>query len=326
MRLNILIALIITFFFCFGAYKLQERVNLIEQPGATDVNPIRFYFMPGRNPSAFEKNASLFQKFMEEKTGLHIKPIWADDSITIVSAFHDQKADVSFISTLAYLMARDWAGAQAYLRFVYNDSETLYQGQLLARTDGPIQSLQDLNNKTILFSDPFSTSGYLYPLKLLQDNGIRPKKILFAKGGVDATRRVYLGEVDAAAAYYNSGPNQLGIPQDSRKELLTEAPDIFSKVKIVALTEKIPTGTVAFRKNLPAEVQAKLLGSLLEFARHEEGQKVLRELYDITGLIPTQDAEYDSVQTVLKSLGKSSEELVEGGLSFYRKNISAAGL
>jgi phosphonate transport system substrate-binding protein len=326
MRLNIIIALIITGAFCFGAYSLHERVKLVQTPGATAVNPIKFYFMPGYNKAAFEKNVPVIKEWMESKTGLHIQPVLADDFVTIVKAFNSQKADIAFMNTLGYMMARDWTRAQAHLRYVYADADSTYQGEIVAKTDGPVQSLRDLSGKTVVFSDPFSAGGYLYPLKLLQDNGVRPKKVVFAKNAVDAVRKVYTGEADAAAAYYNGGLNTSGIPQDARKELLSEHPDVFSKLKIVALTEKIPTRPIAVRENLPVDTKTKLVGSLVEFARAEEGKQALRELYDITGLILAQDSDYDTVQKTLNALGKSSEDLVEGGVSFYRQNIAGLGL
>ena len=58
--------------------------------------------------------------------------------------------------------------------------------RILARVDGPVQTPTDLAGKTIVFADPFSASGYLYPLKFLRDHNIVPGKLLFASSHKEA--------------------------------------------------------------------------------------------------------------------------------------------
>lgn len=289
-------------------------------PGSKE-NPIRFFFMPLKGEEAFKANAPLLKDFIEKQTGLAVETIAAPDFITIIKAFGNRQADVAFMNTLGFLMARDWAKAEAHLMQLYGDVYRTYRGEILARVDGPVQAPTDLAGKTIAFADPFSASGYLYPLKFLRDHNIKPGKLFFASNHKDAVAMVYDGKADAAATYHTR-PSMGGEERDARAELLAEHPDIVAKIRIVALTDEIPNGPVALRHDLPQDVKAKLVGALMEFARTPEGRGALLSLYNITGLTLATDADYDGVQQVIKSLGKSIEEVVPGGVTFYMQKIS----
>jgi len=290
-------------------------------PAGSKTNPIRFFFMPLKGDAVFVKNAPVLKKYLEEKTGFAIEPVNSPDFVTIVKAFGNNQADIAFMNTLGYLMARDWAKAEAGLTVVYGDIYKTYRGEILAQVGGKINSLADINGKTVAFADPFSAGGYLYALKLFQDNNIKPAKIIFAKGHKDAVEMVYNGKVDAAVTYH-SRPSAEGSEQDARIELLKNHPDIFAKLKIVALTDEIPNGPVALSAKLPVQTKMKLIDTLLQFSQTVEGRKTLSDLYNITGLAPTSEAEYDQVQAVIKKLGKNVEEMVPGGVTFYRTKIS----
>jgi phosphonate transport system substrate-binding protein len=277
--------------------------------------------MPLKGDDVFKKNGPIIKKYLEQKTGLTVETINSPDFITIINAFGNKQADAAFINTLGYLMARDWAKAEAALVSIYGDIYKTYKGEILARVGGNVNSISDLNGKTVAFADPFSASGYLYPMKLLQDNKIKPAKTIFAKGHKEAVEMLYKGEVDAVATYH-SRPSAEGSERDARAELSKTHPDIFAKIKIIALTDDIPNGPVAVSATLPVQTKVKIVDALLAFSQTIEGRQTLGDLYNITGLAPTNDTEYDGVGNVIKQLGKSVEEVVPGGVTFYRSKIN----
>ncbi|MFH1829272.1 MAG: phosphate/phosphite/phosphonate ABC transporter substrate-binding protein [Pseudomonadota bacterium] len=283
----------------------------------SEKNPIVFYFLPLKGAEAFNNNAPLFEKFIKEKAGLVIKAVEAPDFIATIKALGKKKADIAFMNTLGYLLAHDWAKAEAHLIPLYGDVYSSYRGEIIVRADSKIDKLSDLGGKTIAFADPYSTGGYLYPLKLLHEHNVKPAKTVFAGGHKKAVEMLYDKEVDAAAVYHTK-PSDEGFARDARMEIADLHPDVISKIKILALTDEIPNGPVATRYDLPDDVRVKLIGALMEFARTPEGRKALLDLYNITGLAIARDAEYDSVRKTLKELNKTTQEVVPGGISFYR--------
>ena len=130
-------------------------------------NPVRFYFMPLKGTDLYKQYAPVLEKYIEANSGLSVETIEAPDFITIIKNFGEKKADIAFINTLGYLMAHDWAKAEAYLQMLYDDVYRTYRGEILVRADSKINDISDLNGKRCL-ADPFSAGGYLYPLKLLR--------------------------------------------------------------------------------------------------------------------------------------------------------------
>lgn len=289
------------------------------EPGSKD-NPIRLYFMPLKGEEAYSKNAPIIKEFLEKNTGLSIETVHSADFVSIVRAFGRAQADAAFMNTLGYLLARDWAKAEAHLLMLYGDVYRSYRGEILARVGGPINFPTDLAGKAIAFADPYSASGYLYALKFLKDHNIKPGKTVFAGSHKKAIEMVYAGEVDAAATYHTR-PSPMGGEKDARAELLQEHPDIFEKVRIVALTDEIPNGPVALRHDLPPQIKSELVGALMELTRTPLGRRALFDLYNTTGFALAGDADYDTVQSVVKGLGKTIQEMVPGGDPYYRTYI-----
>lgn len=283
-------------------------------------NPIKFYFMPLKGDEAYAKNAPIIKEHLEKSTGMSVETIHSPDFVSIVKAFGQGKADFAFINTLGYLLARDFAKAEAPLVILYGDVYKTYRGEIVARVDGPIKTPTDLVGKTIAFADPYSASGYLYVLKFLRDHNIKPGKTVFAGSHKKAIEMVYKGEVDAVATFH-SRPEPSGAKRDARIELTVEHPDVLEKVRIIALTDEIPNGPVAARHNLPPEIKTKITNALVEFAGMPIGRKALFDLYNATGFAPASGADYDGVQGVVKSLGKTIQQMVPGGEPYYKTYI-----
>lgn len=288
-------------------------------PGSEE-NPIRFYFMPLKGEEVFQANAPLIKKFIKTRTGLAVRTIHAPDFVTIVRAFGQRKADIAFMNTLGYLLARDWAGAEAHLRYVYGENYVSYRGEFISRADSGVRKSEDIAGKTVAFADPYSASGYLYPLKFLHERSIKPEREYFAGGHLKAVEAVYKGEADAAATYHTR-PTSGGLERDARAELVSRYPDIMFKVKVVALTNEIPNGPVALHHGLPDDIKTKLVGACLEFARTREGRRTLANLYNITGLAVASDTDYDEVKKTIQDLGKTIQEMVPGGAPYYKTAI-----
>lgn len=288
-------------------------------PKGSAENPVRFYFMPLKGEDVFNKYSPKLEQFIEANAGLAVEMVYTPDFITIVEAFGNKRCDAAFTNTLGYLMAHDWAKAEAYLKTLYGDVYDTYRGEILVKADSGIADVKELEGKTVAFADPFSAGGYLYALKLLNDKGVKPKKVVFAGGHSKAVEMLYKGEVDAAATYHER-PTLSGEDRDARTELLKKYPDIIAKIKILALTDEIPTGPIALAEKLPSDVKTRLAGAVLGFARSPEGREALYNLYNVTGLAVASDSDYDGVRKTLKDLGKSVEEVVPGGVTFYKIN------
>lgn len=284
---------------CMSEANKLEKANL--ELGSKK-NPIKMYFVPSMEASTVVTSGEAIAAWLEQETGYKFKVAVPTSYAAVVEAIGAFQADVAWLPTFAYVLAEEKYGAEVEFMTVRNGLNK-YCGQFVARADSGIDSLQHIEGKVVAYTDAASTSGYIYPSAILKQKGIVPARYALAGGHPQAITAVYNGTADVACTYW-SPPDASGKPMDAREKLLQTYPDVFSKLKIVALTDSIPNDTVTFRRGLPAEVQNSLVSALEKFSGSKDGQAVLRELYDIDGLTRATKADYDIVRQTLKTLGK----------------------
>lgn len=274
----------------------------------TEANPVKLYFVPSVDVKLIDDNAGAFKKFFEKQTGYKFDVSVPQSYIAVVESFGTKRCDVSALNTFGYIKAHEKFGAQARLTVVRR-GEATYQSQFIARADGKINSLKDLDGKKIAFVDPASASGYLLPMKTLRARGIKPKETVFAMKHDSVVSMVYQGQVDAGATFYS--PPSKGQIEDARYLVQTQYPDIEKKIKIVELSDPIPNDPIVFRKDMPEEMKERIANAFLEFLKTPEGKKAFKEIYDIDELQKATDKDYDAVRAMLTSLGTSADDLMK---------------
>ncbi len=270
-------------------------------------NPIKFYFTPSVDAKVLEANSRVFKKYLESQTPYKFEISVPQSYVAVVESFGTKKADIAALNSFGYLLAHEKYGAEARLVVLRHGSAT-YQSQFVVKKDSAIKKLEDLNGKVISFVDPSSTSGYLLPMKTLKDKKIVPKETIFSMKHDSVITKVYLGEVDAGATFYS--PPTEGKMEDARRLVLTQYPDVESRVRILELSDPIPNDPIVFRKEMDEEMKKKITEVLLKFVATEEGKNAFKEMYGVTDLKVTTDKDYESVRNMLSSIGKSAQELL----------------
>lgn len=287
---------------------LNSACTRKEQPLGSAENPVKLFFVPSVDAKVLSEKGDVVKKYLEAETGLKFSISVPTSFVAVVESFGTSRADIAAINTFGYLLANEKYGAQALITLIRFGSDT-YQAQIIAKTDSKITGLKDLAGKKFAFVDPASTSGYLLPAKMFKDQGIELKETVFANKHDNVVTMVYQGQVDAGATFYT--PPEQGKIQDARRLVLTQYPDVESKVKIVQLTESIPNDPIIFRKDLPEEVKTKVVDAFLKFATTPEGKDALHAMYGANELIRSTDAKYDGVREMLRALGKSVNDMMK---------------
>lgn len=277
-------------------------------PIGTAENPIKLFFVPSVDAKLIVEAAPVFKNFLEKSTPYKYKVSIPTSFIAVVEAFGTKRADIAALNTFGYVLANEKYGAEAWLTFIRYGHNT-YRSQFIARADGPIKTLQDIKDRKIAYVDPASTSGYLLPLKMLNDLKVKPKENVFAQKHDNVVSMVYQGQAEVGATFYS--PPEEGVIQDARRLVKTQYPDVEEKIKIVQLTDPIPNDPFVFRKDLPQEMKERVQKALLDFVNTDEGRKAFHMLYGVTALKPSTDKDYESVRVMLKTLGTSASSLVK---------------
>ena len=273
------------------------------------VPTIRMYFVPSIEVDQVLTSGDVIADLLTELTGYEFEIAVPTSYAAVIEAICSGKADVAWLASLAYVLANNKCGAVPILQAERFGSYT-YQSQILVQADAvreaqglePITSIDDLNGKTFAFTDPASTSGFLFPKVMLVEAGIALGEEIFAGGHTQSVLAVYKGDVDASASYWDKlRPD--GSIGDARLRLIEDYPDVTDKVKILALSSPIPNDTVSVRKDLDPEVARTIQQALMDIVKIEEGLQELGDMYNITGFIPGDDARYEPVRVAGVTLG-----------------------
>lgn len=274
----------------------------------SEKNPVKIYFVPSVDAKVIEENSLVFKAWLEANTPYKYEISIPQSFIAVVEAFGSKRADVASINTFGYIIANEKYQAEARLTVLRHGLAT-YQSQFVARKNGPIKSLKDMSGRKIAFVDPASTSGFLLPKKVLNDNKIQAGQEIFAMKHDSVISMVYQGQADAGATFYS--PKADGKIQDARRLVKTQYPDVEDKIEIIDLTEPIPNDPIVFRKDLPEDMKKTITEAFLKFVQTPEGKSTFEKVYGVTDLKIATDKDYDSVRAMLKSLGKDAGELVK---------------
>ncbi len=301
------IVLIMLLFGLFACNSKQDREDKANRDLGSKKNPIKMYFVPSLEAGKVVASGEAIAAFLQAETGYYFKVAVPTSYAAVIEAIGAYQADIAWLPTFAYILANDKYDAQVKFMTKRNGLNK-YRGQFVTRIDSGIKSIDDIAGKIVSYTDAASTSGYIYPSAVLKQKGIEPKTVVFAGGHPQAILDVYSGKSDVACSYW-SPPDSTGKPKDAREKLLETHPDVLEKIAIIGFTDWIPNDTVSYRKGLPKEIDQKVTAALSKFASSPKGVATLMSLYDIDGLTPATDKDYQVVRDALKLTGMDPETL-----------------
>ena len=291
-----------------GCMSESSRTSKANKKLGTRQNPIKMYFVPSLEAGKVVASGEAIAAALNKATGYHYKVAVPTSYAAVIEALGNYQADIAWLPTFAYVLAKQKYDAKVRLMTVRNGLNK-YRGQFVAaRPD--IKTLEDIQDNIVAYTDAASTSGYIYPSAILKNMNITPKDHVFAGGHPQALLAVYSGRADVACTYW-SPPDSTGLPKDAREKLYSTHPDIFDKLRIIGFTDWIPNDTVTFRKSLPEELEQEVVKALYDFAQSREGQATLKTLYDIDGLEHASDADYEIVRTTLKAMNMDPAQMLK---------------
>lgn len=274
--------------------------------GSSD-KPIVIALVPGQDVKKLMTNGRVLEEYLAKKLKLEFKVLVPQSFVAVVESLGTERVDMAVMNSFGYVLAHEKFGAEAFLMGAFKGRNE-YWGQIIARHDGP-KTMQELNGKTFAFVDPASTSGYLLAEKALRDEKIKLKEHLFAGKHDVVVNMVYQGRVDAGATYHTLPDN--GVPQDARKLVSTQYPDVWEKIKILKITGPIPNDPVVFRKDFPVEIRQKIVSEMKAFVKTAIGRETMMNLYHIDDLVDAKNSDWDPLRKILKDIQKTADDFIK---------------
>jgi len=235
------------------------------------------------------------KKYIESSLGIPVEIVLRDNYIDLLHSMQNGEVDVIEGSSFLYTELSEKANADVLVGEIREVKKGVgsrnYRSYVIALKNSDIDSLKDLEGMRFSFTDPQSTTGYLYPRTLLADAGITDPEnffgsTIFSRHHDVAINAVLNGTVDAAGVGSFFVDN---LDPETQKSL-----------KVIAKSEPIPIGPLSYRKDLPKELVEKLRSDLLKFHLGFNEDQLQR--MNIKKFVPADDAEYDPVRKRYKQL------------------------
>ena len=262
--------------------------------------PIYFAFTPSQDVARVTASGNAMASALSQATGLKWKVTVPTSYAAEIESVCAGQTDIATIAPLQMTLLLEKQCGTPILSALRKDDKgqlsTSYQSQIIVRADSGITDINGLKGKLFAFTDPISTSGYLFPTLLVKDKTKQDPKTFFGKtifaGGHDkAVLAVYNGQVDGAASFIDARTLK-GMPAD-----------IMEKTKRIETAGPIPNDGIAVRKDFPADLQAQITKALIDYCVSDAGKKVCKDLFSWDGLQSVDKNFYDPVKDAAKLAG-----------------------
>jgi phosphonate transport system substrate-binding protein len=137
-------------------------------------------------------------ELLEAETGREVEVTDVPDYLSVVEAIRADHVDIGIMSGFPSALAINTGEVDALLAWKGSDEPV---STCVVLNDSPIQTLEDLEGKTVAFADQASSSGYFMPVYMLDQVGLEQGTdygAIFAGGHEGSFAALEQGQVDAA--------------------------------------------------------------------------------------------------------------------------------
>jgi phosphonate transport system substrate-binding protein len=304
-----------------------------EDPMAGWPESIVVGFVPSRDAAALVETIQPIADYLSTELGIDVEGFVSTDYTGLVTAMETGQAHIGAFGPYGLLQAVERAGGEFLLQSERNGSGTYHTQFMTNNPDRyctvspPVENEREseinpgtfLNcngtdrgptdtpegpigveavaaipaGTTVSFVTETSASGYIFPATVLVTNGI----------ALDAIEPLFAGSHDGSAIAVCQGDAEVGVSfDDARSEATTEC-DLNGEVVVFAYGAEIPNDGVVVSGDLPDSLQQAIKDALIKYAESEDGNEVLRTVYNITAFTDPNLESLEIVRAAAEELG-----------------------
>ena len=273
-----------------GALNVEWRV--------TDKPPLYFGLLPSRPDEVLEEEYGGVLRHLERELGLPVSMVISNDYQGLAELVRYEKVGVAWFSAGLY----DSAHLAEHTRIICRPMRygRIYTcGAIVVRNDDPIRRIEDLAGRRAIYVDRNSSSGFIFPARLLRRHGLDPitsfAEVTFSG---NHTRSV--------AAILEKRADFTGISLDTCDE--SRVPP---GLRVLALTDPIPADPIVAPKSMSSEQFERLRELFCNMDKYPLGAETLRYLNKIRGFerfLPEEE-----IQALLAAIPAQASPAAGGG-------------
>jgi len=277
---------------------LLQSCNFFEPEVGSIKKPLNFGIASYSTVHKGSLDLSDLEVFLAKEYDLNIKFYFTDSSEDLTYFTKNNNLHAIISSTHTFIKHRNELDFDPKLISV-RYGRTSYKSGIMAHVDSGINSIDDLQDKSFVFTNHDSSSGFIVPSHLLKSRNILLRETAFAHEHQTVVKLVYLKQYDAGATFYDDTSSQ-GV-KDGRELIIDEHPDVLEKLKVIQSSGQIPNDPLLVKRNLKNEVYSKLSNGLRRYLRREGKKNSLYKYYKISDF---KNASIDDYADFIKFLEK----------------------
>ncbi len=260
-------------------------------------NPIVFALSKPYYEKLSKEKAEIFEKKLNEKTGLFVKLSEISQSAEMIEAIGAGKIDSAMVSVNEYLIARQDYRSYPILQALRGKGEKKYFSGIVV-LDKNIKSIDDLQGKKIAARDPYSIGSFVLPTLFFSVNKNKPT-FVFTGSYENSLKKLISNEVAAASLY---------------EKMIKANKDL----KLIQIMGPIPNEPVICRKDLDANLCLKIKEALLSIVNEKDGKELISSMADITGFDEVNSEAYKDLHETILNSGKDIYSLVPDSVNLKK--------
>ncbi|NTW70577.1 MAG: phosphate/phosphite/phosphonate ABC transporter substrate-binding protein [Chlorobiaceae bacterium] len=242
--------------------------------------PISAYAQPKELLIGIEPEHNIFDqmqryrylaRYLSEQLGVKVNLTIMSRYGEVIKRFKTRKLDGAFLTSYTASMGIKDLNLEPVVNPVNLNGEFNSQGYIFVRKDSGIHDVKDMKGKRIVFVDPATMEGYLFPLAYLERHGIRNINTFFDRFDFSGSHVSSILAVLDGRADIGSAKNTVF------NNLIHNDPSIGQELEILAQSPKSPEITLCINNEIDLYLQAKLVNLLLQMDKTAQGKKVLEQ-------------------------------------------------
>ena len=236
-------------------------------------------------------------EFLSKQLGIKVKLTIMSRYGEVIKRFRTLKLDGAFLTPYTATLGIKELNLEPLVNPVNLNGVSTSQGYIFFRRDSGIKSISDMEGGNIVFVDPATMEGYLFPLSFLKQHGVSDINKFFG--------RYYFSGSHASAIFaVLDGRADIGAAKSTVfDQLVKNDPSISQDLEVIAKSIMVPEVTLCLKNEVPQEIREGLTEALLKMDKMPEGMKVLGQ-FKASRFLKTDKANFAAIEAMaMQTLG-----------------------
>jgi phosphonate transport system substrate-binding protein len=209
--------------------------------------------------------------YLSDQLGVKVKLTIMSRYGEVIKRFKSLRLDGAFLTSYTATMGIKELFLEPVVNPVNLNGESTSQGYIFVRKDSGIHSMIDMKGDSIVFVDPATMEGYLFPLAFFQQHGVKDLNAFF--------NQYYFSGSHASAIFaVLDGRADIGAAKSTvYDQLVKNDPSIGQEIEIIAQSPKVPEVTLCIKSEIAQDLRDRLGRILLQMDKTPEGKNVLQQ-------------------------------------------------